>query len=116
MIRCILIACRAAATLVVLAALGSNSLCGAAGDSKAIQRRLYVTEPGIRNELEYGGAGILVFDIDKDHAFMKRIETSASRETKPENVKGVCACAATQRLYFTTLERLYCFDLAAEKE
>ena len=25
---------------------------------------LYIVEPGIRNYLEFGGAGILVFDID----------------------------------------------------
>jgi DNA-binding beta-propeller fold protein YncE len=87
-----------------------------ADESKAVERRLYVVEPGIRNDLQYGGAGILVFAIDHDHAFVKRIETSASREAKPENIKGVCASAATQRLYFTTLKKLFCFDLAAEKE
>ncbi len=87
-----------------------------ADDSKAIERRLYVVAPGIRNDLQYGGAGILVFDIDRDHAFVKRIETSASREQKPENIKGVCASAATGRLYFTTLTKLDCFDLAAETE
>jgi len=66
---------------------------GVADDSKAIERRLYVVAPGIRNDLQYGGTGILVFDIDRDHAFVKRIETSASREQKPENIKGVCASA-----------------------
>jgi DNA-binding beta-propeller fold protein YncE len=78
-------------------------------------RRLYVVTPGVRNDLEYGGAGILVFDIDGGHKFVKRITTSASDVEKPENIKGVVACAATKRLYFTTLTKLYCVDLSTEK-
>ncbi len=76
---------------------------------------LYVAVPGIRNYLEFGGAGILVFDMDRDHAFVKRIDTPASKVAKPENIKGICACAATRRLYFTTLTRLYCVDLLTDK-
>jgi DNA-binding beta-propeller fold protein YncE len=76
---------------------------------------LYVAAPGIRNYLEFGGAGILVFDMDRNHAFVKRIETPASRQDKPENIKGVCASAATRKLYFTTPTRLYCLDLLTEK-
>lgn len=78
-------------------------------------RYLYVVCPGIRNYLEFGGAGILVFDIDNGHKLVKRIATPASLEEKPDNIKGVCACAATQRLYFTTTKKLYCVDLASEK-
>src|SRR5204863_6304470 len=76
---------------------------------------LYVVTPGIRNYLEFGGAGIAVFDMDKNHAFVKRIKTPASQVKNPENIKGVCACAATQKLYFTTLTKLYCLDLLTEK-
>ena len=75
---------------------------------------LYVAAPGIRNDLQYGGAGILVFDIDQN-TFVKRIETPASQVAKPENIKGICANARTQRLYFTTLTKLYCLDLRTEK-
>src|SRR5581483_12045137 len=71
-------------------------------------RYLYVVCPGIRNYLEFGGAGILVYDIDGGHKLVKRIATPASQEEKPDNIKGVCACAATQRLYFTTTKKLYC--------
>jgi DNA-binding beta-propeller fold protein YncE len=78
-------------------------------------RYLYVVCPGIRNYLEFGGAGILVFDIDHGHKFVKRIETTASRDEKPDNIKGVCACAATQRLYLTTTKKLYCVDLNTEQ-
>lgn len=80
-----------------------------------VSRYLYVVCPGIRDYLEFGGAGILVFDIDQGHKFVRRIETPASREEKPDNIKGVCACAATKRLYFTTRSKLYCVDLVTEK-
>src|SRR5262249_7276245 len=83
--------------------------------SEGVRRYLYVAAPGIRNYLEFGGAGVLVFDRDRDFAFVKRIETPASRKPKPENVKGVCACAATRRLYFTTLTQLYCLHLVTDK-
>src|SRR6478736_1206784 len=80
-----------------------------------VARRLYVVCPGIRDYLEFGGAGILVFDIDNGHKPIKRIETPASREEKPDNIKGVCASAATQSLYFTTTKKIYCVDLATEQ-
>ena len=78
-------------------------------------RFLYVVCPGIRNYLEFGGAGILVFDIDHGHKFVRRIATPASGEAMPDNIKGVCACAATKRLYFTTRSKLYCLDLVSER-
>jgi DNA-binding beta-propeller fold protein YncE/lysophospholipase L1-like esterase len=79
------------------------------------QRYLYVVTPGIRDYLEFGGAGILVFDIDHGHRFVKRIATPASLEAKPDNIKGVCADAASGRLYFTTRSKLYAVDLVSEK-
>ena len=88
---------------------------GPAGRRPPVKRHLYVVCPGIRNYLEFGGAGVLVFDIDAGHKFVKRIETPASREPKPDNIKGVCACAATKRLYFTTRSKLYCLDLVTGK-
>ena len=78
-------------------------------------RYLYVATPGIRNLLEFGGAGVLVFDIDHDHKFVKRITTPHSGEKMPDNMKGVCASAATGKLYFTTPKKLYCLDLASEQ-
>lgn len=76
---------------------------------------LYVVAPGIRNYLEFGGAGILVFDMDNNHAFVKRIETPASRVARPDNIKGVCANAQTRKLYFSTPKKLYCIDLVTEQ-
>ncbi|WP_254507826.1 hypothetical protein [Anatilimnocola floriformis] len=86
-----------------------------AGEEPTPRRYLYVVTPGIRNYLEFGGAGILVFDIDDGHKFVRRIETPASAEPMPDNIKGVCACAATKRLYFTTRSKLYCLDLETDK-
>lgn len=100
-------------TVVLLATLlSSPSLAPAAEPERHL---LYVVAPGIRNYLEFGGAGIMVFDMDKDHAFVRRIETDASKVDKPENIKGVCASAVTRKLYFSTPTRLCCVDLVSEK-
>ena len=79
-----------AITALVGAAVG---LPGGRSASGAEERRLlYVATPGIRNYLEYGGHGLLVFDIDDGHRFVKRIPTAGLDEHgKPLNVKGVCA-------------------------
>ncbi len=83
--------------------------------SEETQRLLYVVCPGIRNYLEFGGSGILVFDIDQGYKFVKRIETAASRVETPDNIKGVCADAARGRLFFATRSTLYCLDLRSEQ-
>ena len=60
------------------------------------QRLLYVAAPGIRDYLEWGGHGVLVFDIDHGHQFVKRISLDGygvDEHGKVLNVKGVCASA-----------------------
>src|SRR5206468_3523827 len=67
---------------------------------------LYVAEPGIRNYVEYGGVGVLVYDIDAGYKFLRRIpgeDVPAGKD--PENVKGIAASAATGRLYVSTIKR-----------
>lgn len=87
----------------------------AAGKSSE-RRLLYVATPGIRNYLEYGGHGLLVFDIDDGHRLIKRIPTSGfDKQGKPLNVKGIVACARTGRVYITTTETIQCLDLTTEK-
>jgi DNA-binding beta-propeller fold protein YncE len=82
----------------------------------AEQRLLYVAVPGIRNYLERGGHGVLVFDIDRGHAFVKRIPARGlAADGKPLNVKGVVASAVTRRLYVSTLQFVTCFDLLTDK-
>jgi hypothetical protein len=99
-----------------LCLVGMLSLVIAGGAPAAERRLLYVATPGIRNYVDYGGIGVIVFDIDKGHRFVKRIPTwqpPAGKE--PENVKGIAASAKTGRLYVSTYKRLGCFDLLTEK-
>jgi len=79
-------------------------------------RFLYVAAPGIRNLLQYGGHGVLVFDIDHGHRFVRRIPFGGlDPRGKPANVKGICASAVTQRLYVSTMTTLTCIDLATDR-
>lgn len=85
-------------------------------DEAPLQRRLYVAVPGIRNYLEYGGHGVLVYDIDNGHKLLKRIPAAGLNDKgEPLNVKGICASAATGRLYVSTTQQLQCIDLNSEK-
>ena len=75
------------------------------------QHLLYVASPGTRNYLEYGGVGILVFDIDNGYKFVRRIPTWTAPEGKAaENVKGIAASAKTGRVYVTSLTRVIAID------
>lgn len=77
---------------------------------------LYVAEPGIRNYVEWGGIGILVYDVSDNFRFVRRIHTMQLAEDEaPENVKGICASAATNRVYVTTIKRMLCIDLVTDK-
>jgi len=85
--------------------------------SRAVERHLlYVAVPGIRNYVEWGGVGVLVYDMEDHHRLLKRIPTlSAGSGESPEPVKGICASASTGRLYLSTPARLLCIDLVTEK-
>ena len=78
---------------------------------------LYVASPGIRNYVEYGGVGILVFDIDNGYKFVRRIPTwDVPEGKKPENVKGIVASAKTGRVYVTSLNRMIAIDAISGKK
>jgi hypothetical protein len=95
-------------------AVGARAL--AAAPAPAARRYLYVATPGIRNYLEYGGHGLLVFDADADYRFVRRIPTDGlGPEGTPDNVKGVCASADTGKVYVSTIRTLTCLDLVSEK-
>ncbi len=77
---------------------------------------LYVAVPGIRNYLGYGGHGILVFDIDNNHQFVKRIKTQGLMANGvPSNVKGIAVSVPLNSIYVSTLEALQRIDLTTEK-
>ena len=81
-----------------------------------VQHYLYVAVPGIRDYLGYGGHGILVFDMDNDHRFVKRIETKGFHPDKtPSNVKGIAVSIPLNSIYISTLESLQRIDLTTEK-
>ena len=80
------------------------------------KRFLYVAVPGAGNETEYRGVGILVYDIDNGHAFVRRIPTwPAVDGQQPEQVRGIAAHASTRRLFVSTVKRLAAFDLTTDK-
>ena len=81
-----------------------------------IKRYLYVATPGIRDYLGYGGHGILVFDIDKNHRFVKRIPTKGFHPNNtPSNVKGVAVSIPLNSIYVSTIESLQRIDLTTDK-
>ncbi|HEY1600578.1 MAG TPA: hypothetical protein VGG64_13305 [Pirellulales bacterium] len=109
--------------LVVLFALSGHDASRAiaadpqptASDAR-IKRLLYVATPGVRDYLEYGGHGLLVFDIDDGHRFVRRIKTAGRDGAgKPLNVKGICASAETARVYVSTIKQLMCLDLVTDE-
>ena len=78
---------------------------------------LYVANPGTRNYVEYGGVGILVFDIANGYKFVRRIPTWDVPEGKqPENVKGIAASAKTGRVFVTSLNRMIAVDAVTGKK
>jgi len=80
------------------------------------KRYLYVAVPGIRDYLGYGGHGILVFDIDNNHKFVKRIPTQGFHpDGKPSNVKGIAVSLPLNSIYVSTIESLQRIDLTTDK-
>ena len=102
----------------IVAACGLIFCAGASvrGDATGERRLLYVASPGVRNYVQWGGHGVLVFDIDAGHRFVRRIPMGGLNEDGSAiNVKGVCACAETKRLYVSTLHTMMCLDLVSDK-
>src|SRR5262245_58610449 len=65
---------------LVIASLVIGHLPAALAAQTGERHLLYVAEPGIRNYLEYGGHGVLVYDIDHGHQFVKRIKAAGLDE------------------------------------
>jgi hypothetical protein len=106
----------AAILLAAVANRGSADEPRGTRDNASAKRLLYVAAPGVRDYLEYGGHGLLVFDIDQGHKFVRRIKTAGvNAEGKPLNVKGICASADTRRVYISTIKQLMCLDLVTDK-
>jgi len=77
---------------------------------------LYVAVPGVRNYVEYGGMGVLVYDVTDGHRFVKRIPVfDAQDRVAPENIKGVALSGQSNVLYVTTTRRMAALDLKTER-
>ena len=80
------------------------------------KRLLYVATPGIRNYLEYGGHGLLAYDMDNNHRFLRRIATAGlDDQGKPRNVKGICVSVPLHRVFISTPKTMMALDLLTEK-
>jgi len=106
-------------SLFVTAVLIFTSSCNSTKNKPATaetKRYLYVAVPGIRDYLGYGGHGILVFDMDNDHRFVKRIATKGFHpDGSPSNVKGVAVSIPLNSIYVSTIESLQRIDLTTDK-
>jgi DNA-binding beta-propeller fold protein YncE len=105
--------CFAARSLARTIALCTLLLLGTSARRPVSAERhlLYVASPGTRNYVEYGGVGLLVFDIDDGYKFVRRIPTWDTADGgKVENVKGIGASARTGRVYVTSLTRVIAID------
>ncbi len=91
--------------LIVLAAsLLPTAKAWAEDDKKAERRLLYVASPGVRNYLEHGGHGILVFGIDKGHTVLKTVGPFSER-IRPFTVNG------SGTLCFVNVNKLLGFEV-----
>jgi DNA-binding beta-propeller fold protein YncE len=82
----------------------------------SVRHLLYVAVPGIRDYPQYGGHGILVFDIDAGHRFVRRIAVPAMGDAAhPQAAKGICASSATGRLYVSNTKSLTCINLKTDE-
>lgn len=79
-------------------------------------RYLFAAVPGVRDYLGYGGHGLLVFDIDHGHQFVKRISFKGLHPNgQPSNIKGIGVSIPLHSVYVTTLEGLQRIDLVTGK-
>ncbi len=83
-----------------------------AAEDQPPRRYLYMSTPDGAQGEGASGAGILIFDIDDGHKFVRRIDIPVFAE----GLRGLTGSKANRALYFsTTNHRLGAFDLATEE-
>jgi hypothetical protein len=103
------------ALILLITGSGSAGFLAAPRRS-AVHHYLYVAVPGVRNYLQYGGHGLLVFDMDNHFKFIRRIRTDGLDSAgQPSNVKGIAVSLYTHSIYISTIQALQCLDLLTDK-
>ena len=102
--------------VILLMSLAAHAAGVARASEPLTGHYLYVATPGIRDYLGYGGHGLLVFDIDNHHQFVKRIPTRGfHQDGRPSNVKGIDVSLPLNSVFITTLQSMQRIDLGIEK-
>ncbi len=97
---------------LLFTAIGFFSVCALAHAASTEKHYLYLSTPDGAQSEGRSGNGILIFDIDNGHKFVRRIEIPSFKE----GLRGFTANAKTHRIYYsTTNRRLGCFDLETDK-
>ena len=86
-------------------------------------RYLYVGVPGSDTDFtDRVASGILVFDIEDGHKFVRRISLDKPLDSargkvvaRDERVRGIAADISTRRLYVSTVERISAIDLLTDR-
>ena len=90
----------------------SLSIANLALGEAQTKRYLYLSMPDGAQKNGRSGPGILIFDIDNGHRFVRRIDIPIFEE----GLRGFTGSAQTHRVYYsTTNRRLGAFDLETEK-
>ena len=86
--------------------------CALIQAAPGVKRYLYASTPDGAQQVGRSGTGIVVFDIDDGHRFVKRIEVPVFAE----GLRGFTGTAKTHCVYYsTTSQRLGRFDVESEK-
>ena len=94
----------------------SEKVSNAENNQGRVHHYLYVAVPGIRDYMGYGGHGLLVFDMDHHHQFIRRISTRGLHpDGKPSNVKGITVSIPLNSIFISTIETLQRIDLTTGK-
>jgi outer membrane protein assembly factor BamB len=99
--------------IFVISLLLTFSFAATAGAAEEpLKRYLYMSSPDGAQREAGADAGILVFDIDEGHKFVRHIDIPAFED----GLRGFTGSTATGKLYYSTSKgRLGCFDPSSEK-
>src|SRR5436305_3587327 len=91
--------------------LGFLVLCLPLCAESGLKRYLYMSTPDAAQLVPGAPKGILVFDIDEGHRFVRRIDVPFK-----EGLRGFCGNAKRHAVYYSsTSRRLGAFDVESEK-